>query len=87
SRDSCGLAYLPCKVTRSLIPLSCETAVSCTHRTTPHDLALLLIKKTHTDIRDLLYSSAGPKLAFRVQGMLVGLILQPTRNKDRELNP
>jgi hypothetical protein len=40
---------------------------------------------THTGLRDLLYSSAGPKICFRVQSVPVGLILQPTRNKESKL--
>jgi hypothetical protein len=36
------------------------------------------------DLGDLLISSAGPKLAFGCMSVPVDLILQSTRNKDKE---
>nr|BAC20852.1 hypothetical protein [Oryza sativa Japonica Group] len=41
------------------------------------------VKNTHW--RGLLYSSAGPKICLQVQGVLVSLILQPTRNKESKV--
>jgi hypothetical protein len=42
-------------------------------------------EKKYTGLRDLLYTSAGPKICFQVQGMPVGLILQPTRSKESKV--
>jgi hypothetical protein len=38
-----------------------------------------VLMRKHGSLEDLLHSSAGPNLRKRVQGVPVGLILQPTR--------
>ncbi len=47
-------------------------------------LTHVLMKKTR-GLGDLLNSSAGPKLAFGYASVPVDLILQSTRNKDKEI--
>ena len=48
-------------------------------------LISLLTQKTHTGLRDLLYSSVDPKIRFRVQSVPVGLILQLIRNRESKV--